>query len=164
MPSANVANATNPELPAFRDLPSLIAEHAARAPLALALRCGDQTLTYAELDARMDRVAASLQRDGFEPRQSISICAASSTDYLAVFCGALRAGVAVAPLAPSSTATQLADMVSDSGARLFFTDAATLQTLRQGGIDKGKLPPVLRLDEGIEPWLAPVGADRKSVV
>jgi long-chain acyl-CoA synthetase len=40
-----------------------------------------------------------------------------------VFLGALRAGVAVAPLAPSSTAEQLAGMVVDADARRFFLDA-----------------------------------------
>ncbi|MBL0085505.1 MAG: acyl--CoA ligase [Ideonella sp.] len=149
--------------PPFRDLPSLVAEQAARAPEAVALRCGDQAMTYAALDARMDRVAAALQRDGFQPTQAIAICATSSIDYVAVFFGALRAGLAVAPLAPSSTAGQLADMLADADAQLFFADAATLQTLHDGGVDKAKLPRVLRLDEGIEPWLAPVGARPRPV-
>jgi len=150
--------------PPFRDLPSLVAEAAARAPQAVALRCGNQVMNYAELDARMRRVAAALQRDGLQPTQAIAICASSSIDYVAVFFGALRAGVAVAPLAPSSTATQLADMLRDAEAQLFFTDAATLQALRDGGIDMATLPRVLRLDEGIEPWLAPLGTRAAPVV
>jgi acyl-CoA synthetase (AMP-forming)/AMP-acid ligase II len=41
-----------------------------------------------------------------------------------VFLGALRAGVAVAPLAPSSTADSLVAMIGDCGARLLFLDRA----------------------------------------
>ncbi|WP_088285911.1 class I adenylate-forming enzyme family protein [Ideonella sp. A 288] len=163
MSTPPVTNATPAEPPAFRDLASMIAEHAQRAPEATALRCGDQVLSYAQLDARMDRVAAALQRDGLQPTSAIAICGGSSNDYMAVFCGALRAGVAVAPLAPSSTAGQIADMVADADARLFFTDAATLHNLRDGGVDLATLPPVLRLDEGIEPWLAPEGARPRPV-
>ena len=91
-------------LPGFRDLPGLIAEHARARPEAIALRCGEHALSYGQLDTRMDQVAAALQRDGLQATQCIAICASASIDYLAVFCGALRAGVAVAPLAPGSTA------------------------------------------------------------
>jgi acyl-CoA synthetase (AMP-forming)/AMP-acid ligase II len=157
MTTSPVTNATAAEPPPFRDMPSMVAEHARSAPDAIAVRCGEQAVNYGQLDARMDRVAAALQRDGLQPTSVVAICAASSIDYIAVFCGALRAGVAVAPLAPSSTAAQLADMLADSGARLFFTDAATLATLHEGGIDLARLPRVLRLDEGIEPWLPPAG-------
>ena len=65
---------------------------------------GDERIDYGALDALMDRVAAALQRDGVRPGDSIAICAHSAPRYAAVFLGALRAGVAVAPLAPSVTA------------------------------------------------------------
>jgi long-chain acyl-CoA synthetase len=44
--------------PPFRDLPSLVAEHAQARPQATALVVGDRRLSYAELDALADRVAA----------------------------------------------------------------------------------------------------------
>ena len=61
-------------------------------------------LSYATLDALMDRVAASLQRDGLQSREMPSRSARRPAPlYAVVFLGALRAGVAVAPLAPSVT-------------------------------------------------------------
>ena len=51
----------------------------------------------------MDRAAAALQRDGIRAGEVIAICAATSIEYAAVFLGALRAVVAVSPLAPSSS-------------------------------------------------------------
>ena len=103
----------------------VIAATAREAPARRALGDGRRSLTYAELDALMDRVAASLQRDGVAPRATIAICALSSVEYLAVFLGALRAGIVVAPLAPSSTPASLAAMIGDCDAKLIFLDAST---------------------------------------
>ncbi|KIF82802.1 class I adenylate-forming enzyme family protein [Noviherbaspirillum autotrophicum] len=114
----------------FNTIPHLIRLHAAASPERCALRQDGAALTYAELDALMDRVAAALQRDGVGPGQTIAICAASSIAYAALFLGSLRAGVAVAPLAPSSSAQSLADMTADAGARLLFLDQTVAQALK----------------------------------
>jgi len=87
----------------FGTLPDLIRLHAQRQPQHPALIQDDASLDYAALDALMDRVAAALQRDGIQPQQAIAICAGTSLAYAAVFLGCLRAGVAVAPLAPTRT-------------------------------------------------------------
>jgi acyl-CoA synthetase (AMP-forming)/AMP-acid ligase II len=104
----------------------LVREHATDHPDRPALVDPNGRLTWRELDARMDRIAAALQRDGVQPQQAIAICAQSSCDYAAVFLGALRAGVAVAPLSPGSTPESLARMVADADASLLFIDAASL--------------------------------------
>ena len=62
--------------PAFRDLAALVREHAQRAPDRPAVRCGEGQVSYGELDALIDRVAAGLQRDGLRPCDVIAICAA----------------------------------------------------------------------------------------
>ena len=154
---------SKPALPAFRDLPSLIAEHARRTPDAPALRMDAQIVSYAELNAQIDRVAAALQREGAQPQQAIAICAGTSTAYIATFIGAQRAGLAVAPLAPSCTPQQIADMIKDSGAQRFFADAAVLQALADGGFEAASLPPITRLDADFERWLAPVGRQPEPV-
>ncbi|WP_284615226.1 class I adenylate-forming enzyme family protein [Aquabacterium humicola] len=146
----------------FRDLAALVRAHADARPTAPAVVCGDEGMDYRRFDARADRIAASLQRDGLQPRDTIAICAPSSIDYLALFIGALRAGVAVAPLAPSSTAAQLVAMVGDADARLFFVDAAVADSLAAAG---ATLPPgarSVRLDDSagdlrFGDWLAPAG-------
>ena len=109
----------------FGAMGDLIAIHARQNPDRPALRDADTTLNYAALDALMDRIAASLQRDGLGAGDAIAICAASSVPYAVVFLGALRAGVAVAPLAPGSTSASLARMMEDAEARLLFIDAST---------------------------------------
>ena len=113
----------------FGTLDGLIHDHAQRDPGHPALLQDGRSVSYGKLDALMDRVAAALQRDGVRPQESIAICAGTSPEYAAVFLGALRAGVAVAPLAPSCTAEELAGMAADAGAKLFFLDAAVAANL-----------------------------------
>ena len=108
----------------FVDLPRLVAAHAQARPHAQALVCGTQRLDWASFDAQVERVAASLQREGLAPRACVAICATAGIDYVVAFIGALRAGAAVAPLATSATPAQLAAMASDAGARFVFIDEA----------------------------------------
>ena len=95
----------------FCDLPTLVKQNALIRPESIAIVDGKRRINYAALEMMVDRVAASLQRDGVMPKQAIAICAATSAEYIAVFLGSLRAGVAVVPLAPSATANQLIDVL-----------------------------------------------------
>jgi non-ribosomal peptide synthetase component E (peptide arylation enzyme) len=78
----------------FLALPALIRDHAKERTRHLAVVQDERNLDYAALDAYMDRIAASLQRDGLKAKDAIAICASTSIDYLTVFLAALRAGVA----------------------------------------------------------------------
>ena len=141
-------------LPPFQAIPDLMRKHAQARPAQLALRQGEQQLTWGELDAFADRVAAALQRDGIRPTHSIAICGANSVAYAAVFVGALRAGVAVAPLPTGSLPDQLAGMVADSGAHLLFVDATVpaFEGARRIALDSAAQGMPLA------GWLAPPGA------
>lgn len=113
----------------FIPLPDMIRARAAAAPDAVALIQDERRLSYGDLDKVMDRVAAALQREGVAPRESVAICAGTSIEYACAFLGALRAGVAVAPIAPSSTADSIVDMVADCGAKVFFLDKSVSEAL-----------------------------------
>ena len=150
--------------PPFRAIADMIGEHATRRPASFALSQEGRRIDYRTLSALMDRVAVALQRDGIAPQESIVIVAGTSIEYAVVFLGALRAGVAVAPLPPSSTVESLHAMIADSGARLMFVDAAaaTLLDARAPGAP-GKPPARVSLDgssagRAFEAWLAPEGA------
>ncbi len=131
-----------------------------RSLTKIAVIDADRQIDYAAFDALIDRIAASLQASGLKPRDAISICALSSIEYAAVFLGALRVGVAVAPLAPSSTPTDFAAMVKDAAAKILFMDDATAASFADAAID----PSIQRiaLDGGkagkpFAQWLAPEG-------
>ena len=141
-------------LPPFRAIPDLIRENASARPGQLALRQGAHRMAWGELDALVDRVAATLQRHGVRPRESIALCGLNAIAYVALFLGGLRAGCAVAPLPTGTTPEQLAGMVGDCGARWFFTDATV--PAFQGG------PQRIRMDladgaDSLAGWLLPPG-------
>jgi len=145
--------------PPFRTIAELVREHARVRPDHAVLIQGDEWLSYAELDALTDRVAASLQRDGVQPGGAIAICAQSSPRYVAVFLGALRAGVAVAPLAPSVAPDGFAAMLGDAQARWLFVDAAALDALGEGA-DTTRCIALDAVAPGraFEAWLLPADA------
>ncbi len=169
----NPAAASVP-LPDFFDLPGLIAGHARERPQSPATVCGDDRLDYAALNDAMDRVATSLQRDGCKPGDTIAICALASNAYIVLFMGALRAGLAVAPLAPSSTPAQIAGMTADAGARHLFLDAANAQAvpaaLTGPGVQRIRLDDSSAgssegspADTPLSDWLAPAGSRPQPV-
>jgi acyl-CoA synthetase (AMP-forming)/AMP-acid ligase II len=141
-------------LPPFRFIGDLLHEHAAARPRSLALVQGERRVSWGELDAMADRIAASLQRDGVEPRDSIAISGANSIEYALLFLGGLRAGAAVAPLPTGATREQLAGMVEDCGANLLFADE-TVPALDV------KARRIAMAD--LAGWLAPEGAKPQPV-
>jgi long-chain acyl-CoA synthetase len=149
----------------FCSVADLIRLHAQHTPDTAALANAQQTMSYRALDALMDRVAAGLQRDGLEAGDAIAICASSSLDYAAVFLGALRAGVVVAPLAPGATPASLSRMVGDADARILFTDASTAEVAgpaKDGGIARVALDGS-SIGCGLAHWLAPEGVRPRPV-
>ena len=154
----------SPDSP-FRSIADLIRGHARERPQQTALAQGDASLDYGALDALMDRVAASLQRDGLRPgKDAIAICAGASPTYAALFLGALRAGIAVAPLAPSVTPQSFASMVGDAAPRWLIVDASALDALG----DRPPPVPCIALDDQapgttFETWLAPAGSKPTAV-
>jgi acyl-CoA synthetase (AMP-forming)/AMP-acid ligase II len=150
--------------PHFQRLSDLIASTAQWAPIRRALTSEQRSVTWGEMDALVGRVAASLQRSGIFPQDTVAICAATSIEYLLVFLGALRAGVTVAPLAPSSTSESLALMAKDCGAKFLFLDASTRQVCCE--VEAGL--PRVALDNGVageafSAWLTTAGAKPKPV-
>jgi len=142
----------------FHFLSDLMRIHARQQPQVPALfDDAGHSLTWQELDVLTDRIAASLQRSGLQSGAVIAICALNSVRYAAVFLGALRAGMTVAPLAPSSTADSLAAMLRDADARLLFADAACPDTVYA--------PRRIALadDTAFAQWLAPEGSTPTAV-
>ena len=138
----------------FGLISELIRAHARERPQHPALIDDTMTLDYGQLDRRMDRVAASLQRDGVNGGDVIAIFASSSVNYAAAFLGALRAGVAVAPLALSSTRDAVDRVLMDCDAKVLFVDW-------DGGRALGNEPMLASLRIVLlesDGWLVPEGS------
>ncbi|MGH6964944.1 MAG: class I adenylate-forming enzyme family protein [Phenylobacterium sp.] len=145
----------------FGTLADVIREQARELKTKPALVDAKRIISYAELDALMDRIAAALQRDGVGKAEVAAICATTSAEYGAAFFGILRAGAIVAPLAPSSTPESLVIQLKDSGAKVFFTDKGVADAMA-GVMDQvtARRVSLDGSDAGMpfEQWLAPEGA------
>ncbi len=97
---------------------------ARRAPERVAVRAGEQTWTYAELDGAADRVAGRLRALGVAPGRCVGLCLDRSPAMLAGLLGILKAGGAYVPLNFEHPAARLAHQLEETGAAALVTQPA----------------------------------------
>jgi amino acid adenylation domain-containing protein len=97
---------------------------ARRTPQAPAVSAGGVRISYAELDARANRIAHRLLTAGAARGGLVGICAQRSLDMLAAVLGVLKAGGAYLPLDPAYPAERLRMILEDSGVSIVLTEAA----------------------------------------
>ncbi|HHX90692.1 MAG TPA: LLM class flavin-dependent oxidoreductase, partial [Paracoccus sp.] len=95
----------------------------ARTPDATALVFEGTSLSYAELNARANRVAAVLREMGVAPDVPVALCTSRSPDLLVGALAILKAGGAYVPMDPSYPADRLAHFLNDSGAPVIVTQS-----------------------------------------
>ncbi|MEU7481582.1 amino acid adenylation domain-containing protein [Lentzea sp. NPDC042327] len=110
-------------------LPRLFAEQAARTPDAVAVTCGDEHLTYAELDARANRLAHLLADRGAGPEEYVALRLPRSTDLVVAVLGVLKSGAAYLPIDPSYPEDRIAGMVEDTRPVTVLTELPDLSGL-----------------------------------
>ncbi|MCW1931252.1 MupA/Atu3671 family FMN-dependent luciferase-like monooxygenase [Pararhodobacter zhoushanensis] len=101
----------------------------ARTPGATALVFEGQSLTYAQLNAKANRVAHVLQAMGIAPDTPVALCARRSPDLLIGALGILKAGGAYVPMDPSYPADRLKHFLTDSAAPVIVTQSGLIDTL-----------------------------------
>uniref|UniRef100_UPI001C5E6209 non-ribosomal peptide synthetase n=1 Tax=Nonomuraea guangzhouensis TaxID=1291555 RepID=UPI001C5E6209 len=118
----------------------LMAAQARRTPDATALTSGPRTLTYAELDARVNQLARLLLDRGAGPERIIALAVPRSVDMVAALFAVLRTGAAYLPLELDHPDDHLLAMLADAGPVLLVTTEAVAPRLASHPV------PVLRLD------------------
>ncbi len=114
-------------------LAQLLTSAAAEAPDRVALveaRTG-RRVTWAELDAEVDRVAAGFDGLGLVAGYRVVIALPNRVEFVTTYLGALRAGLVAVPVNPRSATGELVRLVADCGARVVVADAATVTIARQ---------------------------------
>ncbi len=130
-----------------------IEAHAKSKPLAPALVFGDEALSYAELNARANRLAHRLIALGVGPDVLVGICVERSTEMMVGIIAILKAGGAYVPLDPEYPSDRLAYMVEDSGISLLLTQSHLRSMIP--GTDSLQVLELDTLDTASEPEADP---------
>ncbi|MDT7847922.1 condensation domain-containing protein, partial [Streptomyces justiciae] len=101
----------------------------ARTPEADALCSEDQTLSYAELDARSDALARGLVARGVGRESRVGLCFPRGIEAIIAILAVWKAGGAYVPLDPAYPSDRLAYMVADSDAELVLVAPETADRL-----------------------------------
>ncbi|MFF4431012.1 amino acid adenylation domain-containing protein [Streptomyces sp. NPDC001513] len=128
-------NATQQPTPEVT-VPGLFELQVAERPDAVALVCGEESLTYRELDERANRLAHELAGHGVGPETVVGVALPRTADLVAALLGVLKAGGAYLPIDPKYPSRRLEHILSDARPRLLLTDAATAGVLPESGITR----------------------------
>ena len=124
-------NATAAERPHPTVVGAFAAQVAAR-PDAVAVSCGDDTMSYIELDRRSDELAAHIRTLCAADEPRVAVYLPRSIDLMVAVLGALKAGAAYVPIDRHYPVERVALLVEDSSAEVVVTDETLATTLPAG--------------------------------
>lgn len=110
-------------------LPQWFEHQVARHATVIAVRCGEQTLTYEQVNKAANQLARYLLRRGMATSIPVGLCMTRSVEMLIGILGILKAGGAYVPLDPEHPPARLAYQLEDSGATLVVTQSTLAQQL-----------------------------------
>lgn len=133
------------------DVSAFVAEAAEEVPERQALVESDgRSLTWAELEDEVARIATGLGAQGIRAGQRVMIVVGNRLEFVTAYLGVLRAQVVAVPVNPRSVSGEIARMIADSGTRLVVVDESALDVVRAA---------VAELEDAPAPRLAVVGAE-----
>ena len=113
-------------------MPALFEAQVKRSPDTIALVFEENALTYAQLNARANRLAHCLIDQGIGPENLVALALPRSIEMVVGLLGILKTGGAYLPLDPAFPAERLRHMVEDSGAKVLVTHRALSEALFSG--------------------------------
>jgi long-chain acyl-CoA synthetase len=114
------------------DVADLVTAAAEESPDRLALvEAGGRSLTWAQLDQEVSRVATGLGAAGVVAGLRVMSVLGNRIEFVTTYLGTLRAQAVAVPVNPSSTPGELARMIVDSGSRMVVADGATVSAVRE---------------------------------
>ena len=119
-----------------RELPDrraheLFEERVKAHPDAVAAVQGDRHWTYAELNARANRLARALQARGLRREGVVAVVTERTLDWVAALLAVFKAGGVYLPIEPHFPADRIGAMLSRAGCELVLTEPGSTATLRR---------------------------------
>lgn len=102
---------------------------ARRAPDASALVEGERRLTYAELNASVNRVANALTARGLQVGDVVALASGNSIAFLQTYYACAKAGLVCVPVNLGWRPHEVTHVLNDSGARLLLVEAGLVDVI-----------------------------------
>lgn len=145
-----------------RTVSALLRERAREIPDQRFVWCGDDTRTFAEMDAAADRVAAGLAALGVARCDRVAVVAGNRIEFVELFFGCARLGAVLVPMNIFLKGDFLSYQLNDSAAETLVADAAGLAAARAVMPSLGTVKRIVALDQtddaGALGWQAVNGA------
>ncbi|WP_057052921.1 non-ribosomal peptide synthetase, partial [Burkholderia pseudomallei] len=131
-------------------LHQLFEAQVSRTPEAAAVICGDETLSYTDLDARANRLAHYLRGQGVGPDTRVGLALGRGVEMMTGLLAILKAGGAYVPLDPGYASERLRAILDDSRPAIVLADAAGRAALDA----LAGAPPIADLHADASRWSA----------
>ncbi|CAJ9670426.1 syringomycin synthetase [Burkholderia pseudomallei] len=131
-------------------LHQLFEAQVSRTPEAAAVICGDETLSYTDLDARANRLAHYLRGQGVGPDTRVGLALGRGVEMMTGLLAILKAGGAYVPLDPGYASERLRAILDDSRPAIVLADAAGRTALDA----LAGAPPIADLQADASRWSA----------
>jgi amino acid adenylation domain-containing protein len=145
--------------PDDRCVHELFAEQAARTPEAVALVCGGQRVSYAELGARTEQMAGLLRGIGVGAEGRVALFMERGVELVVAMLGVMRAGGCYVPIDPEHPSERVAWLLRDSGAAVVLTQASLRPRLPAVEAAVLEVDGPLQADDTGRTDAAPAGVD-----
>ncbi|WP_440481977.1 amino acid adenylation domain-containing protein [Serratia marcescens] len=151
-------NHTAEAYPADTCVHELFEQQARLTPQAIALIQDAQRLSYAQLNARANRLAHRLIERGVQPGDRVAVRLARSIELVCAQLAVIKAGAAYVPIDPQLPAARQAWIADDSGACLMLTDAIGDEEIPQLTVEDREAEdhngnPALRVSSGATAYI-----------
>jgi amino acid adenylation domain-containing protein len=122
-------NQTEAEYPSQTTAHQLFEVQAEKTPTRIAVAFEEERITYAELNARANRLARHLQQQGVQPDTLVGIFLDRSPEMIVSVLAVMKAGGGYVPLDPAYPMDRLAYMLDDTQVPLLLTQSGLADRL-----------------------------------
>ena len=138
-------------------LHELLIESAGRGPDKTAAVCGDESISYGELDRLSNGLAAILRQNGIERGDRVGFFMPKAVASIVAIHGIMKAGAAYVPIDPDSPAARLSYILHNCAIKCLITSHKKRRVLEQVFSGSSTVERVIFVDDaGGSPLAVPV--------